>query len=150
MARGGKRAGAGRPRLSPATHLIRGTWRPSRHGVRPSASGAALEMPVPTGVWAPDAADLEALGTAGRRLVPAVLTRYELGPVEGCVLLEAAHAADALAAVRGAEQPDIITQRLEMQSSKHYAALLAQLNWKSHETEINGDDTRRTTSAMVG
>ena len=128
MPRGGKRKGAGRPRLSPATHLLRGTWRPSRHGVRPPTSAAVLEMPAAAGVWAPDAADLAALGTAGRVLVEALLARYDLAPVEGRVLVEAGHAADALATVRAAEQPDIITQRLEMQWSKHYAALLAQLH----------------------
>src|SRR5918995_3164475 len=127
MPRGGRRAGAGRPRLSPATHMLRGTWRPSRHGVRPATS-SAVEMPVPTGSWRPDAADLAALGTAGRVLVEALLSRYDFAAVEGCVLLEAGHAADALAAVRAAEQPDIIAQRLEMQWSKHYAALLAQLH----------------------
>ena len=54
--------------------------------------------------------------------------RYDFAPVEGCVLLEAGHAADALATVRAAAQPDVSTQRLEMQWSKHYAALLAQLH----------------------
>jgi hypothetical protein len=83
---------------------------------------------VAAGVWAPDPADLAALGTAGRVLVASLMSRYDFAPVEGYVLLEAAHAADALATVRGAEQPDIITQRLEMQWSKHYAALLAQLH----------------------
>jgi hypothetical protein len=58
-------------------------------------------MPVPTGSWRPDAADLAALGTAGRVLVEALLSRYDFAAVEGCVLLEAGHAADALAAVRG-------------------------------------------------
>jgi hypothetical protein len=128
MPRGGKRSGAGRPRLSPASHLLRGTWRPSRHGVRPATSAAVLEMPVPTRSWAPDAADLAALGTAGRVLVASLMSRYDFAPVEGYVLLEAGHAADALAAVRAAEQPDSITQRLEMAWSKHYAALLAQLH----------------------
>jgi hypothetical protein len=128
MARGGKRTGAGRPRLSPATHLLRGTWRPSRHGVRPATSAAVLEMPMPAGAWAPEATDLAALGVAGRRLIAAVLARYEVALVEGCVLIEADHAADALTIVRAAAQPDVVTQRLELQLSKHYAALLAQLH----------------------
>jgi hypothetical protein len=128
MPRGGRRSGAGRPRLSPAIHALRGTWRVSRHGPRPTSPAGVLAMPVAAGVWAPDAADLEALETAGRVLVQALLVRYDFAPVEGLVLLEAAHAADALATVRAAEQPDIITQRLEMQWSKHYAALLAQLH----------------------
>jgi hypothetical protein len=128
MPRGGKRKGAGRPRLSPATHLLRGTWRPSRHGVRPATSAAVLAMPVPVGSWAPKPADLAALGAAGRALVAELLSRYDFGVVEGCVLIEAGHAADALATVRAAAQPDVSTQRLEMQWSKHYAALLAQLH----------------------
>jgi hypothetical protein len=128
MARGGKRKGAGRPRLSPATHLLRGTWRPSRHGVRPATSAAVLAMPVAAGAWAPDPADLAALGTAGRVLVEALLARYDLGPIEGYVLIEAGHTADAPATVRTAEQPDIVTQRFEMQLSRHFAALLAQLH----------------------
>ena len=128
MPSGGRRAGSGRKRLSPATHLLRGTWRPSRHGVRPATSAAVLELPAPVGPWAPTTADLAALGASGRVLVEALLSRYDFAPVEGCVLLEAGHAADALATVRAAAQPDVSTQRLEMQWSKHYAALLAQLH----------------------
>ena len=82
---------------------------------------------MPAGAWAPEATDLAALGTAGRRLIAAVLARYEVALVEGCVLIEAGHAADALTIVRAA-QPDVVTQRLELQLSKHYAALLAQLH----------------------
>lgn len=87
-----------------------------------------LEMPLPAGLWAPEATDLAALGVAGRRLIAAVLARYEVALVEGCVLIEAGHAADALTIVRAAAQPDVVTQRLELQLSKHYAALLAQLH----------------------
>ncbi len=128
MARGGKRRGAGRPKLSPATHLLRGTWRPSRHGARPATSAAVLEMPAPTGSWTPDPADLDALGTAGRRLVQAVLARYELALVEGAVLVEAAHACDALAAIRSAPHADVAAQRLEVVWSKHLTGLLSQLH----------------------
>ncbi len=56
-----------------------------RHGVRPPTSAAVLEMPVAPGVWAPDAADLAALGSAGRVLVEALLARYDFAPVEGRV-----------------------------------------------------------------
>ena len=128
MPRGGSRPGSGRKKLSAAHHLLRGTWRPSRHGVRPSTSAAVLEMPAPTGMWAPRPADVAVLGTAGRGLVELLLSRYDFAAVEGCVLLEAGHAADALATVRAAAQPDIVTQRLEMQLSRHFAALLAQLH----------------------
>ena len=128
MPRGGKRKGAGRPRLSPATHLLRGTWRPSRHGVRPATSAAVLAMPVAAGVWAPDAADLAALGAAGRALVAELLSRYDFAAVEGCVLLEAGHAADALARLRAMDQPDAATQRLMQQWSKLFSTLLGQLH----------------------
>ena len=60
-------------------------------------------------------------------LVRRLLARYDFAPIEG-LLVEAAHAADALATVRAAEQPDIITTRLEMQLSRHFTALLAQLH----------------------
>ena len=82
---------------------------------------------MPAGAWAPEATDLAALGT-DERLIAAVLARYEVALVEGCVLIEAGHAADALTIVRAAAQPDVVTQRLELQLSKHYAALLAQLH----------------------
>src|ERR671912_1568652 len=124
---GGKRTGAGRPRLSPGEHVLRGTWRPSRHGPRPATVGALAVQPMPAGDWVPDAGDLASLGTAGRVLVQRLLARYDFAPIEG-LLVEAAHAADALATVRAAEQPDIITTRLEMQLSRHFAALLAQLH----------------------
>ena len=61
-------------------------------------------------------------------LVASLLTHYDFAPVEGCVVLEAGHAADAQATVRAAAQPDQVTSRLEMQWSRHFAALLAQLH----------------------
>jgi hypothetical protein len=128
MPRGGKRTGAGRKRLPLATHLLRGTWRPSRHGVRPAMSAAVLEMPVPVGSWAPQPADLAALGAAGRALVEALLSRYDFRAVEGCVLLEAGFAADALARLRAMDEPDAATQRLMQQWSKLFSTLLGQLH----------------------
>jgi hypothetical protein len=128
MPSGGRRAGAGRPKLPPATHLLRGTWRSSRHGKRPAMSAVVLEMPVPVGSWAPDAADLAALGAAGRALVAAVVARHELAPVEGCVLVEAGFAADALARLRAMDEPDAATQRLMQQWSKLFSTLLGQLH----------------------
>jgi hypothetical protein len=59
-------------------------------------------MPVPAGTWAPDAAVLASLGLAGRTVIAAVLARYELTLLEGLVLIEVAHAADALATLRAA------------------------------------------------
>jgi hypothetical protein len=61
MPSGGRRAGAGRHPLPPATHLLRGTWRPSRHGVRPSTAAAVVAMPVAASSWAPQPVDLAAL-----------------------------------------------------------------------------------------
>ena len=128
MPSGGRRVGSGRKPLPAEVHLLRGTWRPSRHGKRPATVGALAVPPQPAGSWAPQPADLAVLGAAGRALVAALLTHYDFAPVEGCVLLEAGHAADALATVRAAAQPDQVTSRLEMQWSRHFAALLAQLH----------------------
>ena len=85
-------------------------------------------MPVAAGVWAPEAADLAALGAAGRALVAELLSRDDFRAVEGCVLLEAAHAADALARLRAMDEPDAATQRLMQQRSKLFSTLLGQLH----------------------
>ena len=54
--------------------------------------------------------------------------RYDVAAVEGLLLLEAAHAADALARLRGLDQPDAATQRLMQQWSKLLSTLLGQLH----------------------
>jgi hypothetical protein len=89
---------AGRPgrsgghnRLDPATHLLRGTFNPTRHQ-------AALETDQPA--WAPAPGQLKGLGPAGRALVKRLRAIYQCSPVEGELLVEAAMATDRLAQIR--------------------------------------------------
>lgn len=42
---GGTRRGAGRPPLDPATRVLRGTWRPDRHGPQPATAAPVVYEP---------------------------------------------------------------------------------------------------------
>ena len=121
MPRGGARTGAGRPRKPVMEHIVRGTYRAARHGPRPSN---VLLMPEPSSSWAPTAEDVAGLGDAGHVLVARMLGSYEVTPVEGVQLLEAARAADVLAQLRAEEAPDLRQVRLW---SAYYTALIRML-----------------------
>jgi len=92
------RTGAGRPgrsgghnKLSPAEHLLRGTFNATRH--------TAL---IPAGpAWDPTAAQLEALGDDGRAFLARLQADYALGALDGVLALEGAHAVDRLVELRG-------------------------------------------------
>lgn len=120
MARGGARVGAGRPRRPIAEHLARGTFRPYRHGPRPAANVLPM-LPAPSKDWTPTPDDLAGLGDAGRALVARILAHYDPTTVEGLQLLEAARAADVLAALRAVEAPDLRQVRLW---STYYTGLI--------------------------
>jgi hypothetical protein len=87
------RSGGHRPRnkIDPSVHVLRGTFRPARHG-------AALDAQQP--VWAPADAQLAVLGPEGQALVARLRGIYELTPWEGELTLEAAVATDRLAEIR--------------------------------------------------
>lgn len=109
MPRGGARVGAGRPR-KPLELIAKGSYRPSRHGPRPAA--AVLRMPAADPVtWMPSDADVAGLSTDGRALIARVLAAYEPTVIDGLQLLEAARAADVLARLRAAPEPDLREQR---------------------------------------
>jgi len=93
------RTGAGRPgrsgghnRLSPAEHLLRGTFNATRH--------TALLPPGPG--WDPTPADLAALGDDGRAFVARIHAGYAVAVVDGVLVLDGAHAVDRLVAIRAA------------------------------------------------
>ena len=85
-------------------------------------------QPAPGQSWAPSAADLAHLGAAGRTLVAELLAVFELGAIEGRLLLEVARAKDVLAVLREAEHADATRFRLEVLWSRHLAGLLGQLH----------------------
>lgn len=80
MAKGGARVNAGRPSTPLSEHLLRGTYRPDRHGPR---SNVATMPVLPAPDWRPTAADLAELGPRARRWLDHVVTAYQLDPVEG-------------------------------------------------------------------
>jgi hypothetical protein len=128
----GKPGRSGRPKLSLAHHLLSGTYRPDRHGPKPTTRGAnALATEAAPG-WMPDPADLQGIGEAGRVFVVRWLDAYEVSLAEGAQLLELAHVVDRLTAVRAAlasavEEDRPRLMRLEMAWLRSYAALMAPL-----------------------
>src|SRR5262245_42271173 len=109
MQRGGARVGSGRKRKPVHDHLRDGTFRPSRHGPRPTN---VLTMPVPASAWQPTPVDLVGLGDAGKALVERVLDEYEPSLTDGLQVIEAAHAADTLARLRAEPEPNLRQLRL--------------------------------------
>ena len=100
---------AGRPgrsgghnRLSLATHVIRGTFNPTRHGKLIAPGGP---------VWQPTAAELEPLGAAGRAFVARLEAVYDLSPLEGELAMEGGIAADRLAELRDRRRRATATAR---------------------------------------
>lgn len=129
MARGGARPGAGRPRTPVATLRLTGGFRPGRHGHR-LATATAPVADLPAGGWQPAPEALAALDAAGQALVLAVLGACELTTVvEGAVLLEAGHAADALARWRAVdlEACSLMDRARAGREVRGWSALLAQL-----------------------
>ena len=101
MPKGGARPGAGRPRKSVASHLLTGTFRPSRHGPRPAA-GHVLSLPSAEPDWRPSPADLAGLGVRAREWLALTLATYTLDAVEGAHALLALRCLDRCAALEQA------------------------------------------------
>jgi hypothetical protein len=93
MPRGGARPGAGRPRKSLATHVLRGTYRPDRHGPRPSN---VVALPAPVADWMPAQSDMIGLGARARDWLDATLTTHRLDALEGAHVLLALRCLDRL------------------------------------------------------
>jgi hypothetical protein len=128
MGRGGARANAGRRPLPKSEHWLKGSWRVGRHGPRPPTLAAVVELPTPgAAAWTPSADDLAELGPAGRVFVEMIVGRFDVGLVEGRLLMEAGHAVSALADLRAGKRTDGEQQRLELAWSRHLAALVGQL-----------------------
>ena len=100
----GQKGRSGRPRKPIADLLRSGTFRVDRHGARPVDVG-----PMPTGPardWRPSPEALAGLGPSGKALV-AALTRVSRFTVpDGELVVQAAHAADAVEAWRARAAED--------------------------------------------
>ena len=111
----------GHNRLSLETHVLRGTFNPTRH----------QHLIEPGSVWDPAPALLEALGVAGRAFVARVRAAYALSVLEGELAIEGAHAADRLAALRrqkgGTAAERDARAKLEVQWTKTFAERLRDL-----------------------
>jgi hypothetical protein len=145
MASGGRRPGAGRPRKTLDEHLLRGTFRPARHGhllrQRRAQTSTAPPQPVnpldrfikrsslPETLPAPvDSQDLppmpptllDGLGEPGRRFVADVWCEYEgWTGAETVLLRQAARALD--------DAETAIDARGRRMAVRLFAALVAQL-----------------------
>lgn len=103
---------AGRPgrsgganKIDPRLHVLRGTFRPERHG----AALAATQPP-----WQPAEADLARLQPEGRALVDRVQAVYDLAAIEGELLVEGAIALDRLTEIRRTRQTCSLKERLQL------------------------------------
>src|SRR5262245_12036719 len=95
MARGGRRAGAGRKQKPIETHLLAGTFRPDRHGPQPVVAGSlALATTSTPKLEQPPAYALEGLGLEGRRFMCAAFQDFECTATEIEVLRVAAQSYD--------------------------------------------------------
>ncbi len=102
MPRGGARAGAGRKRKPMAKHWLDGTWRPDRHGPRPTGNLAVLPAPAPAGDWRPTEQDRAGLGPRACALLDAVIGKWQFDMVEGAQLMLAMRSLSRLEAMEDA------------------------------------------------
>lgn len=73
----------GSNKLSVEQHVIRGTFRPSRHGSDGQAPAGPAPRPGVVSDWRPRIAERGALGPRSRDLLEATLRLYRLDEVEG-------------------------------------------------------------------
>jgi hypothetical protein len=85
----GRPGRGGQNRIAPDAHVLRGTFKPSRHAARIGAGP----------VWDP-AAVLAALDVPGRAFLERLCAGYTLSLIEGEVAVQAAQALDRLAEIR--------------------------------------------------
>jgi hypothetical protein len=120
-------------KLPVEVHVQRGTYRADRHGALPIGpskwagilpTGDSSTPPPPS--WAPDPADVAALGAEGRRFMTAVLDEFVINFLQGTVLLEAARTLDGLVTWR-ADASDPASARLALAHTKLFSSLVAQL-----------------------
>ncbi len=90
--KGGRRARSGPVALPAATHMLRGTHRPDRHGRLDGSRDQPAE-------WTPVDADLARLGVAGRTLVERIRRDYVLSPLDGVRVVQAGEVMDKIAAL---------------------------------------------------
>ena len=84
MGKGGARVGAGRPQKPLHEHLLRGTFRPDRHGARPTNLAV---MPESAPDWRPAKSDIQSLGERAQGWLADALSIYQFDRVEGQSLL---------------------------------------------------------------
>lgn len=77
----------GHNRKSVATHLVQGTYKPTRHGPLPAAVHPFPSAATPD--WHPKASDVKALSARGRDWLAAAIAEFAFSAVEGQRLLEA-------------------------------------------------------------
>jgi hypothetical protein len=92
----GVKGRSGRKPLSAAAHLLRGTFRPDRHGPRPVTAGATA-LQAPACVPAVPSAVVDGLGERGLSFVLEVWSDYgEWTPASMVLLRQAGQVLDAL------------------------------------------------------
>ena len=79
--------------MSAAEHLLRGTYRPERHGP-PENVVTMPQGQVQVEGWAPSHADLSSLGQKGKRFVTQWIDMHVCSLREGTILMSAAQALD--------------------------------------------------------
>ena len=91
----------------------------SRHG--PLPANVTLMSLAPSS-WQPAPEDVSALGTAGRRFLERTLAAFDCTPLDGVLLLEAAHCLDGLTAWRPAAATDKQSARLALAHARYWRA----------------------------
>lgn len=100
----------GSNKIDPSLHLMRGTYRPTRHAAALAASQGGA-------VWSPTEAELGGLMTAGQAFVARLRECYDLSPLEGEIAVEAGVIADRLDEIR--RQRDGADLKVQLALAKH-------------------------------
>jgi hypothetical protein len=118
-----------------AEHVLRGSYRPERHGPLPE-NVASFPPPTPQSPlrdWTPTTTQRRALGRRGRAFLDSRLASYALTPHEGDLLLRACAALDEAdlwrrRAHRWKDAADAVRAgRLQLLHEREFRAALAQL-----------------------
>ena len=99
MAKGGSRPGSGRKPKSIHEHLLRGTFRRSRHALRLAAGATAA---APEAQWCPAPADVQGLSPRGVTWLTTALDAYTFTPLNALRLLELARTVSRIEQIEAA------------------------------------------------
>jgi hypothetical protein len=131
----GRKGRSGRKPLSANEALMRGCYRPERHGALPEN---VIAMPTPTTLgqggiegWSPSRADLSTLGQKGKGFVKQWVDVHVCNLREGVIVMAAARALDEAARwtkrSHGKGPHQARSARLALGFEKQHTALVSQL-----------------------